>query len=455
MSKLALLGGRPVRSHDFPKRVSMGPEEKAAAIRVLDSDVLSGFVGAAGNFFNGGPEVRKFENLWATSYGFKHAISVNSWTTGLQVAIGSIGIEPGDEVICPAYTMSASATAALFYGGIPVFADLDPNRFTLDPTSIESRITSRTRAIIVVHLFGYSADMDAIMAIAKRRNLKVLEDAAQAPGVFYRGRPVGTIGDIGGFSLNYHKHIHTGEGGLLVTNDDCLALRSQLIRNHGENATEAYGVEDISNTIGSNYRFTELQAAIATEQLRKLQGFLEHRQTLGRYLDSRLVEITGLHVQALEPGSTHSYYMYPIRYDETVLGVSRGVFLRAVNAELPKPKFWDTTPLAEGYVKPIYLNPVYQKQIAIGRNGFPFNLNSGVVYDYTEGLCPVTEKLYKKEMLITPLVREGMSLQDINDFANAVEKVATNINELREAKLQAKDGIYDATRAIDEHVERK
>src|SRR5687767_12802754 len=124
MSKLAILGGNPVRKNDFPNRVSMGPEEKAAALRVLDSDVLSGFVGAAGQFFNGGSEVRAFENLWASTYEFKHAISVNSWTTGLQVAVGAAGIEPGDEVICAPYSMSASATAVLFYGGIPIFADI-------------------------------------------------------------------------------------------------------------------------------------------------------------------------------------------------------------------------------------------------------------------------------------------------------------------------------------------
>jgi perosamine synthetase len=455
MSKLAILGGTPVRTADFPNRVSMGPEEKAAAMRVLDSDVLSGFVGAAGQFFDGGKEVRAFESLWASSYGFKHAISVNSWTTGLQTAIGAIGIEPGDEVICPPYTMSASAVVALFYGGIPIFADLDPARYTLDPASVESRITPRTKAIMVVHLFGYPADMDAIMAIARKHNLKVIEDAAQAPGVLYRGRPVGAIGDIGGFSLNFHKHIHTGEGGLLVTNDDNLALRSRLIRNHGENAAEAYGVEDISNTIGSNYRFTELQAAIASEQFRKLQGFLAHRTGLGRYLDGRLAQMPGLSIQKLEPGSTHSYYMYPIRYDETVHGVPRNAFLRAVAAELPKPRFWDTTPLAEGYVKPLYLNPVYQKQIAIGRKGFPFTCNPGVKYSYPKGLCPVVERLYEKELMLSPLVREGMQQRDIQDFADAIEKVVANMAELRNSPVSRANGIYDAVRAIDEHVAKK
>lgn len=455
MSNLAILGGTPIRRHDFPNRVSMRAEEKAAAMRVLDSDVLSGFVGAPGHFFNGGKEVVAFEKLWAQTYGFKHAISVNSWTTGLQVAMGAVGVEPGDEVICPPYTMSASATAALFYGGIPVFADLDPNRYTVDPAAIESAISPRTKAIVVVHLFGYPADMDSIMAIARRHGVKVIEDAAQAPGVYYKGRPVGALGDIGGFSLNFHKHIHTGEGGLLVTQDDDLALRSQLIRNHGENAVEAYGVHNLSNMVGSNYRFTELQAAIATEQFKRLGGFLEHRKELGRYLDSRLRGLNGLTIQAIEPGSTHSYYMYPIRYEAAAVGISRNLFLRAVSAELPKPRFWDTTPLAEGYVKPLYLLPLYQKQIAMGTKGFPFNQNPDVTYSYHKGLCPVVESLYEKELLLSPLIREGMTEADIKDFADAIEKVLGKIDALIAAFPDEQDSeLYDAVRAIDEHVEK-
>lgn len=455
MSNLAILGGKPVRIEDFPNRVSMGDEEKAAALRVLDADVLSGFVGAAGKFFNGGREVVEFEKLWAGSYGFKHAISINSWTTGLQTAVGAVGIEAGDEVICSPYTMSASATAALYYGGIPIFADIDADRFALDPVSIESRITRRTRAIIVVHLFGYPADMDAIMAIAARHDLKVIEDAAQAPGVYYRGRPVGAIGDVGGFSLNFHKHIHTGEGGLLVSNDDEIALRCQLIRNHGENAVEAYGLDDISNLVGSNFRYTELQAAIATEQFKKLQRFLEHRAALGRYLDSRLESIPGLTIQRIETGSTHSYYMYPIRFDQEIMGISRNLFLRAVAAELPRPRFWDTTPLAEGYVRPLYLSPLYQQKIAFGKKGFPFNANPGVEYEYPQGLCPVTEKLYQEELLLSPLVREGMAVDDLADFADAIEKIVENLDDLRDRAAQlSSEEVYDAVKAIDDNVDQ-
>lgn len=455
MSKLAILGGKPIRQEKFQNRISMGAEEKAAALRVLDSDILSGFVGAAGKFFNGGSEVIAFENMWIQRYGYKSAISVNSWTTGLQACIGAIGIEPGDEVICPPYTMSATSTAVLFYGGIPVFADVEQDRYTIDPESIEKCITPRTKAIMVVHLFGYPADMDRIMKIAKKHKLRVIEDAAQAPGVLYKGHAVGAIGDIGGFSLNFHKHIHTGEGGLIVTNDEDLALRCRLIRNHGENATEEYGVGNIANTIGSNYRYTEIQAAIGAEQFKKLEGFLNTRKSLGEYLTSRLSGLPGIKPPMHEEGTTHSYYMYPMRYLEDELGISRNLFLRAVSAELPKPDYWDTTPLAEGYVKPLYLNPVYQKQIAIGSKGFPFTYNKDIQYNYSLGLCPVVEKLYAKEMLLSPLIREGMNFGGIKDFADAISKVIENTTELKNSHLMKESNeMYDALKAIEVNVKK-
>ena len=146
--------------------------------------------------------------------------------------------------------------------------------------------------------------------------------------------------------------------------------------------------------------------------------------------------------------------MYPIRFEKEVFGVSRNLFLRAVSAELPKPKYWDTTPLSEGYVKPLYLNPIYQKQIAIGKKGFPFNYNKGVQYDYSKGICPVTEKLYEEELLLSPLVREGMEVEDIKDFADAIEKVVDNISDLRDSNLskQTDKEVYDAIKAIDENV---
>jgi dTDP-4-amino-4,6-dideoxygalactose transaminase len=456
VSNLALLGGNKIRERAFPNRVSMGTEEKEAAIRVLDSDVLSGFVGAAGKFFNGGAEVRNFENLWADKYGFNHAISCNSWTAGLQIMMGAIGIEHGDEVIVPAYTMSATATAALFYGGIPIFADIDPHRYTISPESIEALITERTKAIVVVHLFGLPADMDPILDIAKRHGIYVLEDAAQAPGVRYKGRPVGTIGDIGGFSLNFHKHIHCGEGGLIVTDNEELADRCRLIRNHGENAAENYSVSSFSNLIGGNYRFSELHAAIASEQLKKLPDILEHRSKIGNALSSKLACYNELSLPIEEAETTNAFYMYPMTLNISQMYISRNTFVKAVTAELPKANYWDTTPLAEGYVEPLYKNWVYQKRIALGSKGFPFNWHQDVTYDYSGNLCPITQKKYDTELVLTPLVREGITEEDITDFANAIDKVLSNQRDLIEFDLNHADGsteIYDAVKAIDENVD--
>lgn len=433
-SRPVLLGGNPVRSHPLMKRKTMGEEEKKAAIEVLDSDVLSDFIGGPGKHFLGGKKVREFESLWAAEYGFKHAISVNSWTSGLMVAAGAVGIEPGDEVICSPYTMSASATAVMFYGGIPVFADIDPINHCIDPESIESKITERTKAILVVHIFGGPADMDSIMSIAKRHDLKVIEDGAQSPGVFYKGEPVGAIGDIGGFSLNRHKHIHTGEGGLLVTNDDDIAYKAQLIRNHGENSSAKFDKEQLINCIGGNYRFTELQAAIATEQFKKLPGILKVRNDLVNYLHEELAQFDFLKTYKVPwKESSHAYYVYPITYYPDVLGISRSLFVKAVNAEFPTADEFESVPMTEGYTSPLYWNKIYQEQIAIGSKGFPFNYNEGVKYDYSKGSCPIVERMYLKEFICCPIVREPLTVDDMKDFVMAIEKVCLHSNELADA----------------------
>jgi dTDP-4-amino-4,6-dideoxygalactose transaminase len=420
---LAIDGGTPIRTREFAPRRTMGAAEKAAVAAVMDSDRLSGFFGSPGNHWLGGPQVRGFERKWADAYGFKHAISVNSWTTGLTTAVGAIGIEPGDEVIVSPYTMSASATAVVFYGGIPVFADIDPATFNLTADTIRPCITPRTKAILLVHLFGQAADMDPILALAREHGLKVIEDAAQAPGVHYKGRPVGAIGDIGGFSLNYHKHIHTGEGGMLVTNDDKLALRSQLIRNHAENFIETFELDEIDNLIGSNYRLTELQAAIGIAQLDRLDGHLKTRQRLGAHLTAALQGLPGITPAHVSPGSEHAYYLYPIRYDAKVTGLSRARFAAAVNAELPKPQHVEQTALIEGYVRPLHLAPMYQRKIGIGRSGFPWSHNPGVHYDYGPGLCPVAERMKNEELLLTSLVREPLVEGDLDDLVAAMRKV--------------------------------
>lgn len=446
----ALLGGNPVRTAPFKKRKTMGEEEKKAVLEVLDSDVLSGFIGGPGKHFLGGEKVKEFESLWASKYGFKHAISINSWTSGLMVAVGAVGIEPGDEVICSPYSMSASATSVLFYGGIPVFADIEPNSHCMDPKSIEEKITERTKAILVVHIFGGPADMDAIMDIADRHDLKVIEDAAQAPGVLYKGRTVGAIGDIGGFSLNYHKHIHTGEGGMLVTNNDEIAYKAQLIRNHGENSSENFSREELINCIGGNYRLTELQAAVGIAQLKKLPDILSARKELSDYLHSELERFDFLQTYKVKgKNSSHSYYVFPINYYGEKLGIPRSLFVKAVNAEFPDPDGFESVPLAEAYVPPLYWNKIYQEKIAIGSNGFPFNSNPGITYDYSKGDCPVVERMYTKEFICSPLVRKPLTKDDMQDLVNAIDKVARNAKDLLKAFPSNDSEIYSPAAATD------
>lgn len=423
----AILGGEPLRIEPFAPRRTMGATERQAAVDVVESDQLSGFFGTPGKGFRGGRSVLEFERAWAQRYGFKHAVSVNSWTSGLQACAGAIGLGPGDEMICPPYTMSASAICAVHYGATPVFADILPGTWNLDPASVEARITPRTKAIMVVHLFGEPADMDALVDIANRHGLRLIEDAAQAPGVRYKGTPVGAIGDLGGFSLNYHKHIHAGEGGMIVTNDDELADRCALIRNHGENVYESLGITDATNVYGGNYRMTELQAAIGRAQLDRLPGRLEHRRQLADHLHSRLEGVECLTSRRPDADREHAYYVFPMTFDAASAGLSRKRFTDAVNAELPVHGQWENTGLAGGYVRPLYLDAYFQS----GR------ISGGQRYE--RGLCPVAEKAHFETFLLSPLVREPLTTADLDDLVGAIEKVLAHAPQIADAD-DAADG---------------
>ncbi len=423
MAKLAINGGAPVRSTPFPQYVTIGEEEKRAVMEVLDSTVLSKFLGTWSPDFYGGPRVQKLEREWAEYFGIHHAVSVNSATSGLYAAVGAAGIGPGDEVIVSPYTMTASATAALVYGGIPVFADIDPETFCLSPASIRERITPRTKAIIVVDIFGHPAEMNEIMQIAREHHLVVIEDAAQAPGAHYHGRNAGTLADMGVFSLNYHKTIHCGEGGVVVTNSDEFAERLQLIRNHGEVVVKKKGVTNLVNMVGFNYRMTEIEAAIASEQLKKLESLVAPRIEAAEFLTRELSGLPGLTPPTVRPNVRHGYYIYVMKYDALATGVSREVFAKALRAE--------GIPLGEGYVEPIYLQPMYQQRIAFGKGGFPFTYPGyqGVL-NYEKGLCPVTERMHFKELLHGDFCHAGMMRQDLEDIVCAFRKVSKNTSEL-------------------------
>lgn len=424
MSALAIAGGSPLRTTPFPRYNTIGAEEKQAVLEVMDSGVLSRFLGTWHPDFYGGERVRNFERSWAAHFGVKHAVCVNSATSGLYAAVGAAGVGPGDEVIVSPYTMAASATAALVYGAIPVFADIDPEIFCLSPRSIVERITPSTKAILVVDIFGHPADMDEIMAIAREHRLVVIEDNAQGPGARYHGRFAGCLAHMGVFSLNYHKTIHTGEGGVVVTDDDDLAERLQLIRNHAEVVVRGKGVKNLVNMVGFNYRMTEIEAAIGTEQLKKLKRLVAARQEHAAYLTTRVATLRGLTPPVVRPDVTHGYYFYPLRYDARATGVSRERVVAALNAE--------GLTLSAGYVRPIYLEPLYQERIAFGKDGFPFTYAGyrGTV-SYERGICPVTERMHFEELFCGDLCHASLADSDVADIWAIFEKVWNHLEELR------------------------
>jgi dTDP-4-amino-4,6-dideoxygalactose transaminase len=424
MNLLAIQGGTPVRTNPLPEYVTIGEEEKRAVIEVLDGGVLSKFLGTWSPDFFGGPRVQKLEREWESYFRVKHAVSVNSATSGLYAAVGAAGVGPGDEVIVSPYTMIASATAAVVFGAIPVFADIDPDTFCISAETIRRCLTPRTKAIVVVDIFGHPADMDEIMALAAEHDLVVIEDTAQAPGAIYRGRYAGTLAHMGVFSLNYHKTIHSGEGGVVATNRDDFAERLQLIRNHAETVVAKKGVEDIVNMVGQNYRMTEIEAAIASEQLKKLEGLLVRRIACADYLTKHLADLPGLRLPVVRPEVRHGYYVYVMRYDASVTGVPRDRVCAALQAE--------GIPVGQGYVRPLYLEPMYQRRIAFGRDGFPFTYPgyTGQV-SYERGICPVTEKMHFEEVITFGHCHASLTEQDLADIVAAFRKVFENLPALR------------------------
>jgi perosamine synthetase len=422
--KLALIGGPKAIQATFKRYNPIGVEEVKAARQVIESGVLSQFLGAWYDDFYGGPKVREFERACEAFFGVKHAVTVNSWTSGLIAAVGAIGIEPGDEVIVTPWTMCASATAILHWNAIPVFADIEPETFNLDPKSVEANITPYTKAIMAVDIFGHSADMDALMAIAAKHGLKVISDAAQAPGALYKGKYAGTVAHVGGYSLNYHKHIHTGEGGILVTDDAVIAERLRLIRNHAEAVVGDKGETNLTNMIGYNFRLGEIECAIGIEQLKKLKRLVQSRQRLADLLSNGLRDLSGLRLPVVKPDCTHVYYVYPMIADVKALGVSRDKIHAALQAE--------GVPVTNRYQN-LHLLPMYQKKMAYGSNGFPWT--SDICHrevDYCRGICPVAEELNESTYLGIGMCIYDLSEEDVRSIIAAFRKVWGQMAVLRQ-----------------------
>jgi dTDP-4-amino-4,6-dideoxygalactose transaminase len=283
-------------------------EEEVAAVREV---LLSGR-------YVSGPKVREFETRFAEFIGVRHAVAVNSGTAALHVALRLLGIQRGDEILVPPLTFFSTISAVLYLDAVPVFVDIDEATYCLDPSDIENHITEKTRAIIPVHLFGNAAEMDPITEIAKKHNLKIVEDAAQAHGTEYKGKRVGSFGNIGIFSFFATKHMTTGEGGILTTDDEQWAELARMIRNHGMADRDTHVI------LGYNYRMSEINAAIGLVQLAKLEELNKKRIENSKYLIDRLKEknITWLKLPRLSAHIKHTFFWCPVFVEETQLGMS-------------------------------------------------------------------------------------------------------------------------------------
>lgn len=390
--KLAIDGGTPVRETRLPYgRQWLDESDIAAVVEVLQSDWLTT-----------GPKVGKFERAFADFVGVKEAVAVSNGTAALHTAMYAIDIGPGDEVIVSPMTFAASANCVVYQGGVPVFADVDPDTLLIDPAQIEAKITPCTKAIVAVDYTGQPCDYDALQAIADRHDLTLVADACHAVGGSYKGRPVGSLADLNTFSFHPVKHITTGEGGVITTDDPELARRMRVFRNHGittdHRQREAQGswIYEMVD-LGYNYRLTDLQCALGLSQLCKLREWVARRQEIARCYDKAFAELLAVKPLAVRAGVSHAYHLYVVRLDLDQLEVDRARVFAALVAE--------GIGVNVHYI-PVHLHPFYRERF-----------NTGL------GLCPTAEVAY--ERLISVPIFPKMTDQDVDDVIAAVNRVVS------------------------------
>jgi perosamine synthetase len=269
-----------------------------------------------------GPYIETFEKEYAKFLGVKHAISVNTGTAALHIALLAAGIKSGDEVIVPAFTMAASWMSVMYIGAKPIFVDVEPDIYTINPALIEAAITPATKAIMPVHIYGHPADMDPILAIAKKHHLLVIEDAAEAHGATYKGRLTGTIGDVNAFSFYANKIITTGEGGMVTTDNDEMAAIARSMKDLAHSQAKRF----VHDSLGYNYRMTSMQAALGSGQLKHVSDFLSTKTHMAEMYGQGLAGIPGLTLPVTRDWATHVYWMYAILVDEQKFGMNKDQF---------------------------------------------------------------------------------------------------------------------------------
>lgn len=418
--KLAIHWGSKAKKTPFKIYQSIGKEELIAVEKVMNKWILSDFLWEPCEKFFWWEKILELEEQWSKLFKVKHSITVNSATSWLSTALYACNIEPFSEVIVSPYTMSASATCILANNCIPVFADIDPIDYCLSPKSVEANITDKTTAIVFVNIFWKVWQVEKIREIADKYNLFMIEDTAQSPLAEKNGYYAWTFGDVWVYSLNYHKHVHCWEWWVIVTNNDNIALRAKLCRNHGENYTKMIELKEICNTTWWNFRLTEIQAAIAIEQIKKLKYFVSERIRLAKYLNNKLREFKYIQVPECV-NNDNSYYVYPLSIDFEKIWVSREKYVEMLIWEWIEPWIW--------YIKPLYLLPVFQKKEYM-RNGFPFTQSMSKV-DYSEWICPTCESKYNKELIYFDFIHHFNSTQDFDEVYDAFKKIDNNLQLLK------------------------
>ena len=405
MENIALYGGQPTKTTPYGTGKRFGKEELVNLEEALKQNTL---------FYWHGNMTKRFVKKFADMYGAKHCVATSSGTASIHVALGALGVGPGDEIITSPITDMGSVIGILYQNAIPVFADLDPHSYNMDPQSIEAKITDRTKAIVVVHLAGNAAEIDEICRIAKKHNVYVIEDCAQTYCCQYKGQYVGTFGDIGCFSLNDFKHISAGDGGMVIMNNEELYYKALMFADKNFNRL---GKEIVKNVpyLAPNYRMNELTAAVAIAQLDKVEDICARRNAYGNKLNAALQGIKGVYPHKVLDGCYCTWWFNMIRVNEEELGVSRDEFVKALCAE--------GINAMGGYIPScVYQYDMFKnKTVYPGTLQYPFDGTHGNPIEYKDGDCPVAEEILRTCFRLP--VNEFHTEQDLKDTVCAFHKV--------------------------------